>query len=317
MKKRLLPLLNSYQIQKLYPEDSKYTGDLSDMDISLLYIILRNIGTICPHQNGWGKEPEDDDRSISANIDRIRIAKNAIVSHSSNYSIEYIEFRNIWTAMRQCCVDLGGERYKERIDVLLTSLLNCDLEQQMCEIFESLKEQDLQNERHSRRLEEVVECLTQLSDYVKKKHPFVGRETSTENSESCTLGALRLKGSNLPDKKEIEKQIGDYHNKDLRVTSVDDGSVVIILAMFTTSFGNFRYFLTVIDELLQSIFSVKPASEDKRSDLINISLELFEPSAKKEDHPQYLTTSKTQRERNEADSKVYKQIYLQMYVFDI
>lgn len=33
---------------------------------------------------------------------------------------------------------------------------------------------------------EVVECLTQLSDYVKKKHPFVGRETSTENSGKST-----------------------------------------------------------------------------------------------------------------------------------
>lgn len=153
MKKRMLQVLNDHQIQLLYPEGSKYNGDLSDIDVSLLYIILRNLNTICPHQNGWGKDPEDNDRGVSANIDRIRKGKNIIVSHSSNCSLGEKEFNNCWKTLRQCCIELGGENYGEIIDMLLTSGFSCDQEQQMSDILENLKEKDRQNEKHCRRLE--------------------------------------------------------------------------------------------------------------------------------------------------------------------
>lgn len=133
MKQRLLPFLNSNQEQLVYPDGLKYAGDLTDMDVSLLYIILRNLGTICPHQNGWDKEPEEYDHSISANIDRIRMAKNMIVSHSSNCLLGYAEFNNQWETIRRCCVELGGEQCEEIIDTLLTSTFNSDLEQQFSE----------------------------------------------------------------------------------------------------------------------------------------------------------------------------------------
>lgn len=153
MKQRLFPLLNGHQIQLLYPEDSKYKGDFSDIDISLLYLILRNLGTIPPHKNGWGKDPEECDQSMSANIDRIRIAKNFIVSHLGKCSIGYTEFHNRWKAIRQCCVVLGGQKFEERIDTLLTSASNCDLEQQISEDLNSLTENDVQIERHSSKIE--------------------------------------------------------------------------------------------------------------------------------------------------------------------
>lgn len=153
MKKRLLPFLNGYQEQLLYPDGSKYAGDLSEMDISLLYIILRNLGTIGPHQKGWGKDPEEHDNSISANIDRIRIAKNIIVSHSSKCLLGHEEFNKRWTVIRKCCVELGGGQYEEIIDNLLTSTFNSDLEQQFSEKLEKLKEMDMCNEKHIRQRE--------------------------------------------------------------------------------------------------------------------------------------------------------------------
>lgn len=153
MKTRLLPFLNGYQEQLLYPDGSKYAGDLSEMDISLLYIILRNHGTIGPHQKGWGKDPEEHDNSVSANIDRIRIAKNIIVSHSSNCLLGHAEFNKRWTEIRQCCVELGGEKYEEIIDNLLTSSFNSDLEQQFAKKLENLKEMDMCNEKHCRQRE--------------------------------------------------------------------------------------------------------------------------------------------------------------------
>lgn len=169
MKNRLIPLLNGYQKELLYPNGRIYAGDLSDMDVSILYILLRNHGTICPHENGWGNDPEEHDNSIAANIDRIRIAKNVIVSHSSNCLLTYEEFKNRWAVIRQCCVELGGEEYEERIDYLSTSTFNSDLEQQFSKKLENFKETDMQSERYYRKLEgnwtifELYISITKLS----------------------------------------------------------------------------------------------------------------------------------------------------------
>lgn len=165
MESRLSPFLNVAQRQKIFPEASKYTGNLSDMDISLLYIILRNLNTIAAHQNGWGNDPEENDRTPSANIDRIRIAKNTIVSHSSSFSIGYTYFNNNWKAMRQCCVELGGEKYGVTIDILLTSSIDCESEQQIAELVRNLKENDLQFERSLNKIEGNLSFSIYLEDY--------------------------------------------------------------------------------------------------------------------------------------------------------
>lgn len=147
MKKRMLPHLNNNERQLLYPDNAKYSGDLNDLDITVLYIILRNISTICPHQNGWGHTPEDNDRSVSANIDRIRIMKNKFVSHSSTYSLTETEFLTTWKEIRQCIIELGGNDYTKRIDYLLTSEINPVIETELSIALEKLKESDQKRAR--------------------------------------------------------------------------------------------------------------------------------------------------------------------------
>lgn len=66
-----------------------------DFDISLLYIILRNICQIPEHKNRWGNVPLPTDRSVSANIERIRIIRNEY-GHSSEFSVSNIEFKRKW-----------------------------------------------------------------------------------------------------------------------------------------------------------------------------------------------------------------------------
>lgn len=53
-----------------------YGGNYSKFDITLLYELLRNVSTIPPHLNNWGNEPNQNDRSVSANIERIRLLRN-------------------------------------------------------------------------------------------------------------------------------------------------------------------------------------------------------------------------------------------------
>lgn len=124
MKSRLALLLDKREYQLLYPDNSKYNGDLSDLDISLLYIILRNLNTITPHENRWGNRPNDDDRCLSANIDRIRIFKNTFVSHCSKYSLNEEDFLKTWKEICQCIIELGGEEYNQKVDVLFTSAID-------------------------------------------------------------------------------------------------------------------------------------------------------------------------------------------------
>lgn len=83
-----------------------YRGDYSDFDISLLYFLLRNVCSIPPHTNRWGNVPNQEDRSPSANIERIRIMRNEYYVNISNFSFSNSEFERKWTNILQIVQDL-------------------------------------------------------------------------------------------------------------------------------------------------------------------------------------------------------------------
>ena len=69
--------LNKQQKALLYPKGQPAKVISSkQFDISLLYILLRNIAGIKEHSRGWGKTPTDGDMSLSACIEKIRFSKN-------------------------------------------------------------------------------------------------------------------------------------------------------------------------------------------------------------------------------------------------
>lgn len=86
---------------------------------------------------------------------------------------------------------------------------------------------------------------------------------------------LRIKGKNLPSNCKIKENIEDYNNKDARVISVENGSIIIRLQMFSSALKTFGYFLSVIDQLLQKTFSTSQSgSKDTRCGIISIAVEL-------------------------------------------
>ncbi|OWF44240.1 hypothetical protein KP79_PYT24110 [Mizuhopecten yessoensis] len=93
--------LNKQQEKILYPQGGLFQGSVKDLDTSLLYILLRNLGNISPHQNGWGKVPVKADRSLSANIDRLREQRNEAYAHAPNASLSDGEFQARWDIIRQ------------------------------------------------------------------------------------------------------------------------------------------------------------------------------------------------------------------------
>lgn len=65
--------------------------DYSEFDITLLYFLCRNVCAIPPHKNQWGNSPSPEDRSVSANIERIRMIRKKH-GHTSDASVSDADF---------------------------------------------------------------------------------------------------------------------------------------------------------------------------------------------------------------------------------
>ncbi|XP_062572963.1 uncharacterized protein LOC134234938 [Saccostrea cucullata] len=99
--------LNKSQSEIIFPKPTEqYSGDYSDLDISLLYMLIRNVSTIPAHYKGWGEIPDPGDRSVAANIERIRLIRNQYYGHSADLSLSDSEFRQEWRNIRDIVVEL-------------------------------------------------------------------------------------------------------------------------------------------------------------------------------------------------------------------
>lgn len=99
-----LPLHVNNFIRNLKRKKSPFTseqesliqgGNYKDFDITLLYTLLRNICSFTPHTNQWGNEPNPGDKSVSANIERIRLLRNEH-GHNSKISLSDVDFNTKW-----------------------------------------------------------------------------------------------------------------------------------------------------------------------------------------------------------------------------
>lgn len=103
-----------------------------NFDISLLYIILRNICQVPDHKEGWGNVPLPTDRSVSANIERIRLIRNEY-GHSSEFSVSDTEFKRRWQDILKIVKELESclsSSTKIQNDVIFISTCSMDPEQE-------------------------------------------------------------------------------------------------------------------------------------------------------------------------------------------
>lgn len=91
--KRMKPPINTHQIVKVY------SGNYLNFDITMLYFLLRNICSIPEHGLKWGNQPSQTDRSVSANIERIRFTRNTYYGHATDFAIQDPEFLNKWSEL--------------------------------------------------------------------------------------------------------------------------------------------------------------------------------------------------------------------------
>ena len=170
MKSRL-PRLTEPQRKLILPNSGVYSGYYDEMDISLLYILLRNVCGIQAHNKGWGNAPNSADRSVSANIERLRLARNRC-GHSTG-GMSNAEFNQVWSEIRAAVVDLDktlriGNKYQEAVDFIRNDTMDPTRDRQFRDqLLEQMKEtenikkdvQNLQSGYHNVYISRCIFCL--------------------------------------------------------------------------------------------------------------------------------------------------------------
>lgn len=80
--------------------------DYSKFDIALLYFLFRNVCAITSHSKQLGNRPIVSDRSVLANIERIRLTRNEYYGHYSSYFFPKSDFEDKWKYLFQSVKEL-------------------------------------------------------------------------------------------------------------------------------------------------------------------------------------------------------------------
>lgn len=134
LRKEINPSVLPQKVKKYHAKQFLITKDqrkliqkrnYSDFDITLLYILLRNISKIQPHCNQWGNFPSPTDTSMSANIERIRFIRNQY-GHISKISMTDTDFITTWQQVHDIVqkMDMSlGTNYQDAvIDIKICSM---------------------------------------------------------------------------------------------------------------------------------------------------------------------------------------------------
>ena len=105
-KRMIMPFLRKLkQESTLYPQTGVFSGTYADFDVSLLYVLIRNLTGISNHKTGWGNVPDMSDNSIAANVERIRLVRNKY-AHGSTSQLTDKEFKKEWKNIIACIQEI-------------------------------------------------------------------------------------------------------------------------------------------------------------------------------------------------------------------
>lgn len=99
-------------------------------DITLLYLLLRNVCYLTVPSTGWHEIPPHDDDSPEANIVRIKCYRNDL-SHRASTEISNGEFEDIWTKISLAIVALEGSVLRKKIEALKTDPIDRKTQQHL------------------------------------------------------------------------------------------------------------------------------------------------------------------------------------------
>ncbi|XP_031574839.1 E3 ubiquitin-protein ligase DZIP3-like [Actinia tenebrosa] len=106
LKKPKGKVLNNEQWDKLYPPNGS-DPQSKDFDITLLFVLLRNICGLTRPATGWDVLPHATDNSLEANLARIKYYRNNAIAHKPNTEINDADFKQHWQDISSALQSLG------------------------------------------------------------------------------------------------------------------------------------------------------------------------------------------------------------------
>lgn len=114
---------------ELVPDESE---NYTKFNISMLYLSLRCICAIKPHENKWGNFPGEKDRSLSANIERLYSLQKKY-NHFPDDFLNDLTFEHEWKNIFQIVKELEeylatGADYQDTLNKLKICAMEPDVE---------------------------------------------------------------------------------------------------------------------------------------------------------------------------------------------
>ena len=146
-------VLNGKQWDLLFPPGGALP-DPSSFDITLLFVLLRNICGLCAPAAGWDVKPHPTDKSCEASLARIRWFRNEVYAHVTTTGIEAPLFTQYWMELSDTLVQLGLDQ--SEIDRLKSAPLD---EDQYVDLLSKWKREDDDIKERVEAISEKVEAL--------------------------------------------------------------------------------------------------------------------------------------------------------------
>ena len=161
-------ILNGKQWDLLFPPTGAPPNS-SNFDITLLFVLLRNVCGLCPPATGWDNKPLEADKSREANLARIKWFRNELYGHVTRTGIDVHLFKKYWTELSDTLVHLGLDQLE--IDRLRDAPLDedsyldlltewktqeDDIKEQLHDIKEQLKIQNRSDQETHRKLDVLL-----------------------------------------------------------------------------------------------------------------------------------------------------------------
>ena len=99
-------VLNFNQWETLYPAVPSSVSS-EQFDIGLLTVLLKHICGLTFPESGWEKLPPSSDKSVEANIAKIKYYRNSFYAHSIKASVDDATFNSLWQDISAALKALG------------------------------------------------------------------------------------------------------------------------------------------------------------------------------------------------------------------
>ncbi|XP_031548980.1 uncharacterized protein LOC116286561 [Actinia tenebrosa] len=171
-------ILTKQQWERLYPASRSTAVTSVHFDITLLFVLLRNICGLTPPPTGWDKPPVATDQSREADLARVKYYRNKLYGHITETAVSDSDFEKYWSEISDVLVRLGGPHYEPEIERLKIIAMDVEDEKYFIKILEDWEqtEQSLKTaiknteQRLMYKLEEMGEklVLKEVMDMHKK-----------------------------------------------------------------------------------------------------------------------------------------------------